>query len=171
MDAKIKMGDFEKLTMSQPDDNSRTKMALKLISVDKKLHRTGAGKTLFVQQQALVKLDEMFPPLLKISINYGIELKLLDAHVRRYESVPLTHRYRLSLRPRPSVGNTSSMEEFDLYACLLQVLDCLDMIVDDSKLRISIMVHDFLFSLVCVCTVYTVYYTVSDWRIKSVFVT
>ena len=143
-DAKVKMGDFEKLIMSQPDANSRTKIALKLISVDKELHRTGAGKTLLIQQQALVKLDEMFPTLLKILINYGIELKLLDAHVHRYKNVPLTHRYRSSLRPRPFVGNTSTMEEFDLYACLPQVLDCLDMIVDDSKLRDSIMVHDFL---------------------------
>ena len=36
------------------------------------------------------------------------------------------------------------MEELDLYACFPQVLDCLDMIVDNSKLRDSILVNDFL---------------------------
>ena len=38
-DGKIKMGDYERLIMSQSDLNIRTKMALKLISVNHELHR------------------------------------------------------------------------------------------------------------------------------------
>lgn len=138
---RIKVGRLTELIEKQADDESKAKIALRILSLDKDEQRLGTGKAYLAQQNIRVQLHSMFPTMVKILINYGIDPALLDKHVFHFANIKQDCR----MRTRRSKNTTfDQLNALDLYSCFPQVLDCLHLLLDDKLLEDLTLVHDYM---------------------------
>jgi hypothetical protein len=139
--ARVKQGNITDLIEKQPDDVAKAKIALRVLSMDKNEQRLGTGKAYLARQNIRVQLHRMFPTVIKILINYGIDPTLLDEHVFHFSNIKQNCR----MRARRSKNTTlDSLNANELYSCLPQVLDCFHLLLDDKLLDDFTLVHDYV---------------------------
>lgn len=149
-----------KILMKNDNKSRMLKTGLKMISVESCLDNVMIIKKILINEEAITSIEDIYSTFLKILINFGINLKLLDKNLIKYKNIRNSDFLQRSLNEEES--NVNENNDFNLIQSFNQIVNLIGISVDSSKIMDEQLMVDYI-------SILLILYSDKTWRYNTQF--
>ena len=125
--------------LNKRDKLKMFKTAIKMLSIESSLDNILTIKKLIIDEMISVSIVDLYATLVKILINYGIDLELLDKYVIKYSNIKDNAIQNFN-QPKDANGHV----DLNIIQSFIHIVDLIEISIDTTKLLDNQILADYV---------------------------